>query len=146
MTTRVRTTTPSALPALRLGLATSVLLAVAALVDLLVVGSLASHSAALYAPYGVAWEGAAATLATSLVGLGVLGSVGWWAVARGARQRRAWAAPAGTVLFVVGLLTGLGLLTAREYGQMLLPPWLAVLELLPAVVGAVATVALWRDR
>lgn len=135
-----------AMTAVWAGLAASVLSAVAVVVDQAFVGSIHDRLAEVYAGYDVPWQDTESLLVTWLLAVGVLGAVGWLVTARGAARRRRWTAPAATGLFLVGLGTaGLDVLAA-EYGRTLFPPWITALGLLPVVIGAVATVLLWRER
>jgi hypothetical protein len=92
------------------------------------------------------WQGAYTFLVTCLLATGVAGTVGWLVTLQGVARRRGWAAPVGTVLFVLGVTAGLAPLTAQEHGQTLVPVWLGLLGLTPSAVGVVAVVQLWRDR
>lgn len=132
--------------ALRLGLLASGVVAVAALLDQVVFGSLKDHVRDVYAPYRVSWEGANALLFVSLLVLGVAGMAGWLVTSRVAARGARGAAPLGTVLFLLGLGVAVTLVSAQEYGHVLVPAWLGLLNLLPSAVGVVATVQLWRQR
>jgi hypothetical protein len=100
----------------------------------------------VYAPYNVAWKGARTILFTGLLILGVAGMAGWLLTIRAAIRRPTWAALLGTALVLLGLAVALTLLTAREYGQTLVPTWLGLLNLLPPAIGLIATARLWRPR
>jgi hypothetical protein len=68
----------------------------------------------------------------------------WLLTTRAAIRRPTWAALLGTVLVLLGLAVALTLLTARQYGQTLVPTWLGLLNLLPPAIGLIATARLWR--
>ena len=128
------------------GLAASVLYAVAVVADRAAIGSVHARLAEVYAGYDLPWQDTEWVVVTWLGAVGVLGALGWLVTARGAARRSRWTAPAGTVLFVLGLgAAGLDLVVA-EYGRTLFPTWITTLGLLPVVIGAVATVLLWRER
>jgi hypothetical protein len=145
-TDRPGVTRPAALPALWTGLAASGLVTAAAVLDQLVFGTLEAHLEQVYAPYNVDWQGGRTILITTLITLGVVGMAGWLLTTRAATRRPTWAAALGTVLFLLGLAIAVTFLTAREYGQLLVPVWLGLLTLLPTAIGLIATVQLWRTR
>lgn len=120
------------------------LVTAATLLDQLLLGSLEAQLKQVYAPYNVAWQGARNLLFTSLLILGVAGMAAWLLTTRAAIRRPTWAALLGTVLVLLGLAVALTLLTAREYGQTLVPTWLGLLNLLPPAIGLIATARLWR--
>ena len=135
-------TTTTHRPAVWIGSATSGLVTAATVLDQLVFGTLETHLQQVYEPYNVAWQGARTLLIATLLTLGIAGMAGWLLTARAADPTRA--AILGTVLFLLGLTAALTLLTAREYGQTLVPTWLGLLNLLPTAVGLLATINLWR--
>lgn len=128
------------------GLAASVLYTVAVVVDQAAVGSIHARLTEVYAGYDVPWQDTEWVVVTWLAAVGVLGALGWLVTAWGAARRRRWTAPAGTVLFVLGLGAAGFDLVAAEYGRTLFPVWITALGLLPVVIGAGATVLLWRER
>ena len=136
-------TTTTHRPAVWIGLATSGLVTVATVLDQLVFGTMETHLQRVYEPYNVAWQGARTLLIATLLTLGIAGIAGWLMTARAANPIRA--AIFGTVLFLLGLTAALTLLTAREYGQTLVPTWLGLVNLLPVAIGLLATVHLWRS-
>jgi hypothetical protein len=137
---------PAALPTLGIGLAASGLVTAATLLDQLLFGSLEAPLEQVYAPYNVARQGARTLPFTGLLILGVAGMAGWLLTIRAAIRRPTWAALLGTALVLLGLAVALTLLTAREYGQTLVPTWLGLLNLLPPAIGLIATARLWRPR
>lgn len=137
--------TRRAAPALWTGLAVSAVVTAATLLDQFVFGSLETRLKQVYEPYDVAWDGARTLMVVTLLTLGVAGMASWLLTARIAGRRPTAAAALGTSLFVAGLAVAVTLLAAQEYGRTLIPAWLALLNLLPSVVGLVATAGLWRS-
>ncbi|TCK27147.1 hypothetical protein [Pseudonocardia endophytica] len=146
MSTTIETRRSAATTTLWAGLGASLVSAAAVLVDQATVGSIHARLAEVYAGYDVPWQDSESFLVTWLLAVGLLGTVGWLATLRGATRGRRWTAPTATVLFLLGLGAAGFDMVAAEYGRTLFPTWITALGLLPVVVGAVATVLLWRER
>ena len=125
------------------GLALTVVALAAPVVDQLTAGTLAAHLRAVYAGSGVAAP-AASEVTAYLVGLGVLGALAWVATIRAARRGRRSAPVMAAAFLVLGAVLAVVDLSVTEYGRPILPAWLGVLGLLPALPGLVAVVLLWR--
>jgi hypothetical protein len=128
---------------LAVGLGLGLLAGLAPVVDLLTVGGLAAHLRSVYAGTG-ATPPAASAIATYLVGVALLGALGWLATLRAVRRGRPRAPVTAGVFLVLGAVLAVVDLTVTEYGRPILPTWLGVLGLVPVVPGLVATVLLGR--
>ncbi|MFB8414813.1 hypothetical protein ACFC63_04745 [Streptomyces albidoflavus] len=136
------------LTAMYVGIALTVLAAIAPYADRATAHLLADHLRAGYPDYSPARVDSAVDtylVVTSVVG--ALGVLAWltavWAVKAGER----WARPVATGMFVLGAGAGLaGLLTEDTSGATGLPPELGWAGMTPCLAGAVAVALLWRGR
>jgi len=130
--------------AVKLAVALSAVLAVAAIIDQAGGRSLAEHATAIYTPYG---KQADPNLLYGLVyAVAAIGALLWLLVLL-VVQSGGRSAPILTV--VVTTLTaalGLLLLGTTEYGARVFPPLWGILAMLPAAAGVVAAVLLRRHR
>ena len=152
-TTTDNTTTPNATTggttvAMLIGLGLTVIATLVALLDPQQTDLVGQHVREAYPQWDA---GTVATERTAivgwLVGVGVLGIVGWltslWAVRR--RSRRAlWLAAVWFALAVVA--AGLTLGTGGEAYDVIVPTPLGLLSALPLVAGVVVLMRMWRDR
>lgn len=135
------------MPMLHLGLVVTVLVALAPVVDLLIVDSIKDHVRDAYPDWpasDVALDRNAIVI--YLVSVGVLGVAGWlwttWLQLRGSRRTR----PVATTLFVLALLVALTTVSmGGEAYDTIVPTTYGVLGLVPVVIGAVALVRIWRQ-
>lgn len=128
------------------GLAATVLVAAAPLVDLATVDSIADHVRDAYPQWPASDVAADRNAITTYLGaVGALSVAGWaWAlalVARGSHRARM----ACTVLFALGALLSL---TGLSYGggpyHPIVPIGYGLLGLVPVLIGAASVYALWR--
>lgn len=139
--TRTATTparTRQAITAMYAGIACSVLLAAAALLDQTTVGGISDRLWDAYPDYTaeeIATEESAT--ATYLYVLSALGVACWLWMA--AATRRGWRGARVTST----VLLALGLCVASVNGYVPMPAWLALCVWLPCVAGAVAVALLW---
>ena len=154
MTTTAPTTRPStrtrhpAVPAMWVGVALTVLAAVAPLLDLVTTGTLEAHVRAAYPDWPEEWVQADMTaLAAGLGVIGLLGIVGWLILLRATVRGRRWAPAAATVVWVLAatVTAYVAAAPAGAYDQ-LVPTGLGALTALPCLAGLVAVVQLWRRR
>ncbi|WP_370614371.1 hypothetical protein [Mumia sp. Pv 4-285] len=118
------------------------------LLDLAFFGTVENHVRAAYPDWPTSDVAADRNaIIWTLVGVGVLGTVGWlvaaWAAARGRAVR-----PVVTTLFVLGTGTYLSLATlGGEAYDTIVPLWLGMTSLvLTGLAGLTTTVAAWRRR
>jgi hypothetical protein len=134
--------------ALYVGLALTVLAAVAPLLDIATVDTLAGHVRDAYphwSPHSVALDRNA--IAIYLAGTAALGIPLWLVTIRGAARRRRWAPIVATVAFAAGALLALiNLTVGGEQYDVIVPYSYGALTALPCVAGAVALVSVWRGR
>ncbi|WP_218951939.1 hypothetical protein [Amycolatopsis anabasis] len=148
-TTRTTGLPPSArraLVAVYLGLALTVLAALAVVVD---GDGLARHLHDIEDSWiGVAKANETPSVVTTyLFVVAALGIVSWLVTAWAVRRRKRWARPFATTVFVLAAGIAVLNLTMREYGRTILPALHGVAGVLPCVAGLVAVVLLWRrDR
>ena len=134
---------PAAARAVKLAVALSAVLVVAAIIDQTGGRSLADHAAAMYAPYGKQPD--PNLLYGLLYTVAAVGALLWLLVARSVRSRRRSAPVLAVVVTTITAGLALLLLGTSEYGSQIYPPLWGVLALLPVAAGAVA-VALLRRR
>ncbi|MEU6249646.1 hypothetical protein [Glycomyces sp. NPDC047010] len=146
-TTAIRTADPrmgQVRQALWIGLALQLALAALPLLDLATLDTITAHVRTAYPDWSagdVALDRNAITW--SLVGLGVLGAVGWLIALL--RARRGAPRVTATVLFTLGLVTSLTLLgTGGENYDQIVPLGYGLLGLLPVLAGLAALVSVWR--
>ncbi len=126
----------------RLAVALSAVLAVAAIIDQAGGRSLAGHVTEMYAPYGKRPDPG---LIYGLVyAVAAVGALLWLPVLRAVRSRRRSAAVLAVVVTVVTAGLALLLFVSSEYGSRIFPPLWGILALLPAAAGALAVGLLRR--
>ena len=135
---------PAAARAVKLAVALSAVLVVAAIIDQTGSRSLADHAAAMYAPYGKRPD---PNLLYGLVyTVAAVGSLLWLVVIRAVRSRRRSAPVLAVVVTAITAALALLLLASTEYGAQIFPPLWGILAILPAAAGALAVVLLRRRR
>ncbi|MGC4944409.1 hypothetical protein [Kribbella sp. DT2] len=132
--------------ALVAGLLLTVLATAAPLVDLATVDSIGDHVRSAYPDWSAADVSKDRTAITVyLVAVGVLGLVGWLTTLAGVNRGKRWTRWVGTTLFAVGATVALiDVSVGGEAYKTIVPLFHGTLGLLPALVGLVAVVALWR--
>ena len=134
---------PAAARAVKLAVALSAILVLAAIIDQAGSRSLADHAAVMYAPYGKRPD---PNLLYGLVyTVAVAGALLWLPVIRAVRSRRRSAPVLAVVVTTITAALALLLLASTEYGAQIFPPLWGILAILPAAAGALA-VALLRRR
>lgn len=134
--------------ALWLGLALTVLVALAPLIDLATADTLSAHVRDAYPDWGPATvRGDRDAITVYLVAVGALGAVMWlWTIRvvtrgrRGARALATFALAAGACVALSDLV-----LAGGRYDTVVPTPY-GVLGLLPVAAGVAAVVPLWRRR
>jgi hypothetical protein len=136
----------SALHAMYVGLALTVLATAAPYLDRVTGHVLADHIRDGYPTYPPdRIDTAVTTWLVILSVVGALGVVSWVLVIWATRTRRAWARPAATTAFALGTTLALAaLLTKDTSGDPGLAPLLGWIGLLPCLAGLVAVATLWR--
>lgn len=122
----------------RAPLVASGLLVLAALVDQLGLGGLADHTAALYAPYGIAAP--VGPLFVLVYVVAAVDAVLWWVAMRAVGAGRQAARFLVPVAAVVSAALALLLFSITEYGTTVFPDVWGVLALLPPIAGVLAAV------
>jgi len=113
-------------------------------VDLASTDSLTAHLAEVYA--GEVEPPPTSAVAAYLFTVGALGVAGWLVTARAVAQRRRWARPLATGLFVAGVLLAVAHLTVAEYGRTILPLEVGLASAVVCVPGLLAVTHLWARR
>jgi hypothetical protein len=135
---------PAAARAVKLAVALSAVLVVAAIIDQTGGRSLADHVAAMYAPYGKRPD---PNLLYGLVyTVAAAGALLWLPVIRAMRSRRRSAPVLAVTVTTITAALALLLLVATEYGAQIFPPLWGILAFLPPAAGAFAVVMLLRRR
>jgi len=135
---------PAAARAVKLAVALSAVLVVAAVIDQVGGRSLADHATAVYTPYG---KRADPNLLYGLVyTVAAAGAVLWLLVLRGVQSRGRSAPILTVVVTTLTAVLALFLLGTTEYGAQVFPPVWGILALLPAAAGVLAVVLLHRRR
>ena len=136
----------TALAALYVGLALTVVATAAAYVDRFTTHALADHVRHGYPAYSTDRIDSAVTAWLAILSVvGVLGVTGWAVTIRAVRAGKPRARWTATVLLLAGLGLALTcLLTKDTSGDVGLAPVLGVLGLLPSVAGVAAVGLLWR--
>ena len=135
---------PAAARAVKLAVALSAVLVLAAIIDQAGSRSLADHAAAMYAPYGKRPD---PNLLYGLVyTVAAVGALLWLPVIRAMRSRSRSAPVLAVVVTTITAALALILLASTEYGTQIFPPLWGVLAILPAAAGALAVVLLRRRR
>jgi hypothetical protein len=132
------------LTALYIGLALSVIGAVAPLVDIATVDTIGDHVRDAYPDWSAGDVGKDRdAIAYSLAGLGALGAVAWIIAIAGAGKR--WARWYITAVFVLGTITALsvGFMGGEAY-TTIAPPAYGALVSLPCLAGLAAAIFVWR--
>ena len=135
---------PAAARAVKLAVALSAVLVVAAIIDQIGTRSLADHVTAVYAPYGKRPD---PNLLYGLVyTVAAAGALLWLVVIRAVRSRRRSAPVLAIVVTTITTALALLLLVSTEYGAQIFPPLWGILAVLPPAAGIFAVVLLFRRR
>ena len=132
--------------ALHIGLAAQLLVLLMPVVDWLTFDSIATHVRAAYPAWGpgeVALDHDA--IVWSLLGVGLLGSLGWlWAI-RTSRRAGHRSRIITTALFALGTTVAVtSLLFAGGAYDRVLPLWYGIAGIVPCLAGLTAVVAVWQ--
>ena len=134
--------------ALFVGLALTVIAALAPIVDIATIDTIGDHVRAAYpqwSPALVAEDRNA--IAIYMVATNIIGIIGWLATIGAVLARRRWARGLATTLFAFGLLYSLlNLGFGGAAYHVVVPTDHGLLTLLPTLAGLVALVSLWRGR
>ena len=135
---------PAAARAVKLAVALSAVLVIAAIIDQTGSRSLADHATTMYAPYGKRPD---PNLLYGLVyTVAVVGALLWLPVIRAVRSRSRSAPVLAVAVSTITAALALLLLASTEYGAQIFPPLWGILAILPAAAGALAAVLLRRRR
>jgi hypothetical protein len=126
----------------KLAVALSAVLGVAAIIDQAGGRSLADHATAIYAPYGRQPD--PNLLYGLLYAAAAIGVLLWLLVLRAVQSRGRSALVLAVVVTTVTAALGLLLLVSTEYGALIFPPLWGILAMLPAAAGILAVVLLRR--
>ena len=130
--------------ALKLAVALSAVLVVAAIIDQAGGRSLADHATAMYAPYGKQPD---PNLLYGLIyTVAAVGALLWLLVIRSVRSRRRSAPVLTVVVTVITAALALLLLVTTEYGAQIFSPLWGILAMLPPAAGILAAGLLRRRR
>ena len=135
---------PAAARAVKLAVALSAVLVVAAIIDQAGGRSLADHATAMYAPYGKRPD---PNLLYGLVyTVAAVGALLWLLVLRAVQSRGRSAPVLAVAVTTITAALALLLLASTEYGAQIFPPLWGILAMLPPAAGTLAAVLLFRRR
>ncbi|MDA3646290.1 hypothetical protein LZ318_28935 [Saccharopolyspora indica] len=146
MSTPALPETGRAVRAMHIGLALTVLAALAPLIDVATVDSLGDHVRSAYPDWP---DDLIATDRNAIAGylavIGVLGIAGWlWSIV-GTRKHARWARVVSTIMFALGASVALlNLSLSGGAYTNVVPPLHSALGTLPALAGLAAVVLLWK--
>ncbi|WP_147915413.1 hypothetical protein [Ruania zhangjianzhongii] len=154
MTTTAPTSRPSARtrpPAaftIWIGLALTVLAALAPLLDLVTTGTIEAHVRATYPDWPDEWVQADTTaIAVGLGVIGLLGIISWLITLRATIRGRRWVPIVATILWILAVtVTAYATTTPTGAYDRMVPTVLGLITALPCLAGVVAVVQLWRHR
>ncbi|MEU7315460.1 hypothetical protein [Streptomyces sp. NPDC007083] len=136
------------LGAMYIGLALTAVSALAPLVDVATVDTIAGHVRAAYPQWGPGAVGRDRTAITLYLALtGGLGVLLWLVVIRAVAADRRWARAGATSAWGVGVTVAMANLgMGGEHYEVIVPVGYGLLTLLPCVAGGAAVLRLWRRR